>query len=80
MAGTDYLLLVHRERGEQHEGLVVGKIKKEQYDQVTGIIAGVIENDENYRNMILEGAKKYLKRYEVDGRNFALEIYPTKNL
>lgn len=79
LGNLDYILVVHRDRGTgEHDGAVLCNAEKETEEHLQAIIASGIENKEAIKSIVLGGAKKYLSRYEIDGRDFAREIYPNK--
>lgn len=47
----------------------------EDDEAVKGVLESGVRNRDNIRSLILEVAKRYLKRYTIDRDNFAKEIY-----
>lgn len=75
----DFILVIHRDRNTgEHNGAVLYQVGQETEEHLQAIIASGIENREEIKSIVLGGAKMYLSRYEIDGRNFAQEIYPNK--
>lgn len=78
LGGLEYVLIAHIEgKNGVHHGAVLTQVDDKK-DHLQGIIASGMEGNEDIKSIILDGAKKYFSRYEIDSRNFALEIYPTR--
>ena len=66
----DYFIFAHIEEDEEQKGYVL----YDYSEHLPKIAKSCMENVDECREFILESAKEYLKRYEVDSRNFIRDI------
>lgn len=71
--GFGYLFLLHKEVGpDDHRGCTLWT--EDDLDHLEAILHSSLENCPQVRNMVLGATVNYLKRYEVDCKNFLEEL------
>lgn len=68
----DYLLVVHEETEETHEGSAI--IHTDSIEHLGGILGAAMDNRKDFLSVVWDAARRHFSRYIIDQNEFIKEI------
>lgn len=72
LKGLDYLIVLHEETEEYHNGAVI--VNADGYEHLGAILGSAIDDRKDILSIIWDAAKRHFSRYEIDQKQFIKEI------